>query len=234
MVMLWEAAGVGHRITHEDDLPEPKELSIILVGQKFGIDGGASFGAMLAGQLAKLQSQHFELKGGDPGSCPDPTGAIEAGSVDTFIGVDKRAAATANEDIVVDCDNDSDGPIIQGATSVFVNGLPFARRNDQLDCGARIGEGEPSILIGGEPSAVAGKSTSELIIGGKAFGPLLANALAGGQAPSGASSALLGKLIGGADKAAAALPTKLTSADVGAYLSQGKVSMLAAKLSLCP
>jgi uncharacterized Zn-binding protein involved in type VI secretion len=159
---------------------------------------------------------------------------IEAGSVDTFIGVDVRPAATANEDIVVDCDNDSDGPIIQGAMSVFVNGLPFARRNDRLDCGARIGEGEPSILIGGDPSAAKGTSPEALIVGGTGFGPALANAIAGGQAPSGASaSALLGKLIGGAKKAAPS-SAKLGGPDVGAYLSKGKLSTLAAKLSLGP
>jgi len=167
-VALWEAAGVGHRITHEDDLPEPLNLA----GKGIKLDhgdeltpngGGGSVAAQLSASLAQSIAHDLQLEGDDPGDCPDPCGTIARGSPNTFVGIDKRMVAIADQDLNQDCDDHADGPIVQGARHVFVNGFPWARRNDELDCGARLGEGEPTVLIGG-PSTDAGDPVDPSIL----------------------------------------------------------------------
>lgn len=144
-----EAAGVGHRITHEDDLPPPRTITAVAV-QTLTVQPRQS-GAVMAtrvGRTITVQSLG-ELEGEDPGEAPDPCGVIELGSPDTFIGRDMRPVATADEEMEIPCEDHSDGPILTGALTVFVNGKPIARRTDELDCGAFIGEGEPTVLVGG-------------------------------------------------------------------------------------
>ena len=128
-----------------------------------------------------------QVQGDEAGACPDPTGTIEEGSPDTFLGEAKRPAAVVDDDVVVPCEDCSDGPIVTGAAHVFVNGKPWARRLDQLDCGAYVGEGEPTVLIGGEPSAEPGESRLDLeclghgpIHGGAEVAVDLGHQLAGG------------------------------------------------------
>ncbi|MEZ4440446.1 MAG: PAAR domain-containing protein [Polyangiaceae bacterium] len=159
---VWEAAGVGHRITHEDDLPEPVFVATKAaqsIAQQMGKDGsqgsqGVHFAQGLAGHLQDLTVQ------GEGGTeCPDPCGAIQLGSENTFIGPQKRMAATTNPDFAHDCSHHADGPVVEGAATTFVNRLPWGRRNDRLDCGARIGEGEPTIFVGGPPSQEAHQQT---------------------------------------------------------------------------
>jgi uncharacterized Zn-binding protein involved in type VI secretion len=145
-----EMAGVGHRITHEDDLPPPRGITAVAV-QMLSVQPRPPGGRASAqlGRTFTVQSMG-ELDGEDPGEAPDPTGVIEKGSVDTFIGRDMRPVAIADEEIEVPCENDSDGPILTGAKTVFVNGMPVVRRTDELDCGAYVGEGEPTVLVTSE------------------------------------------------------------------------------------
>jgi uncharacterized Zn-binding protein involved in type VI secretion len=154
---VWEAAGVGHRITHEDDLPPPVGVLPIVLKKdhaeavtKPGM--GASLSAKLSKSLASLVMHEMQVEGEPAEDCPDACGVIELGSEDTFLGPDQRMAATANPELDQDCNWHVDGPIIQGAATVFVNRLPWARRNDELDCGARVGEGEPTVFVGGPPT----------------------------------------------------------------------------------
>jgi uncharacterized Zn-binding protein involved in type VI secretion len=141
-----EAAGVGHRITHDDDLPEPREIVLIALSllQKPGEGGAAA--ARLGRTLARDDSD------------PDACGELERGSRNTFIGRERRAAALADDDVDVACDRDSDGPVVEGARHVWVNRKRWARRSDELDCGARVGEGEPTILLGEDKERSADRS----------------------------------------------------------------------------
>lgn len=159
MSQAFEAAAVGHRITHEGDLDEPRHveteatLELISTGEtspaKVGIGIGRSPQRI---RVMTRTAEQKRLQGEHPGETPDPTGAIERGSLDVFVGAQRQPAAIVNPDIKVPCENHSDGPLLTGAANVMVNGVPWSRRFDQADCGAFVGEGEPTILIGGPPS----------------------------------------------------------------------------------
>ncbi len=141
-----EAAGIGHRISHDDDLPPPRERviqAVELVASKLAQPSSqAGLEAVLLGQaMAVEQAPRAQNE------CPSPTGAIEKGSTNAFIGPDRRAIALAEHE-PVGCEDCDDGPILQGCSHVWVNGLRWARRTDQLDCGALVGEGEPTIFLG--------------------------------------------------------------------------------------
>lgn len=159
MSIAFEAAAVGHRITHEGDLDEPRHieteatLELISTGQTSPAKLG--LGIARSPQRIRVMTRTPEQKrvqGERPGETPDPTGTIGRGSLDVFIGPQRQPAAIVNPDYVVPCDKHSDGPLLTGAANVMVNGVPWSRRFDQVDCGAFVGEGEPSILIGGAPS----------------------------------------------------------------------------------
>jgi uncharacterized Zn-binding protein involved in type VI secretion len=178
-----EAAGVGHRITHEDDLPDPRRLAAAVV-RWLSDEGGKSKnrGAALAARVGRHAAQELaaELEGEDPGDAPDPTGALEQGSENTFLGKDRRPIATAHEEHDIPCEDCEDGPLATGAAHVFVNGKPIARRSDELDCGALVGEGERTVMIGSEriertdrrPRNLPGTMLTQL--GGPRYGRLLA------------------------------------------------------------
>lgn len=191
-----EAAGVGHRITHEDDLPPPRTIAAVAV--KTLSARPRQSGAITATQVGRTITVQSlgELEGEDPGEAPDPCGVIEVGSPDTFLGRDKRPVATADEEIEVSCEDHSDGPILTGALTVFVNGKPIARRTDELDCGAFIGEGEPTVLVGSarterterRPEGQYGRTTGlgalvgrEMYRMSEGVGPKLGRATAGGE-----------------------------------------------------
>jgi hypothetical protein len=53
----------------------------------------------------------------------------------------------------VPCDKHNDKPIRQGSEDVWINGLPVARRTDETACGAHVGEGEPTVLVGAQTQA---------------------------------------------------------------------------------
>lgn len=158
MTEVWEAAGVGHRVTHEGDLPPPVGVIIQVIKPDVGgvasQDGqGASLAAKISASLDNQLNHALQTEGEPAGDCPDPCGAIERGSENTFVGPARRPAAMADEELDHDCSWHPNGPLVQGARFVFVNSLPWSRRNDELDCGARVGEGEPTVFIGGPPSA---------------------------------------------------------------------------------
>ena len=54
------------------------------------------------------------------------------------------------------------GPIAQGSTTVLVNGLMMARKSDKVFCGAGIGLGCASVLVGGGTGTVAGLEPDEV------------------------------------------------------------------------
>ena len=219
---VFEAAGVGHRITHEDDLPEAREVLPMVLEQ---IARPMALGEGGPSMVAKLTTQPMlQVEGEEAGECPDPTGTIEEGSPDTFMGMDKRAAAVVDEDMVVPCENCSDGPIATGAAHVFVNGKPWARRMDEIDCGAFVGEGEPTVLLGGEPSDKPGESRFDL------------DNLGRGKIPGGAAlgveygQRLVGKGVV-TDKLVAHRPT---GADIGNHLAHQNQAGLIAMLTKTP
>jgi len=198
-----EAAGVGHRITHEGDLPPARELlyTALLwangaVAQQHG--DGALLAALLAEAASAVGPDDEVEEVGDRAECPDPTGAIEEGSVDTFIGPERRACALVDEAIAVPCENDSDGPIVQGAAHVWVNRKRLARRTDELDCGARIGEGEPTVLIGAPAEGAADKEPDrEAFLDATLLAVLLSTGALGD--PDAAWGAQLGAIMAGHD-----------------------------------
>jgi len=158
-----ELAGVGHRITHEDDLPEAIEIAqrtlshaeqVLERGRrtepKLALAIGAAL-ALLKKSTGKKQSSPSEDAGQEraKNECPDPCGAIEAGSKNTFIGKDQRAVALVGAQ-GTPCEDHDDDPICKGSANVWVNGKRVARRSDETECGALIGEGENTIWIGAE------------------------------------------------------------------------------------
>jgi uncharacterized Zn-binding protein involved in type VI secretion len=160
-----EAAGVGHRITHEDDLPKPRAILAALV-EELGntLAPPERRAGVVSAQLGRAMSRlerAIDVEDADH-ECPDPCGELERGSPNTFIGKDKRAASLADDEVDIACENDSDGPIITGAHAVWVNSKRWARRTDELDCGARVGEGERTVLIGG-PAAKSSRTPSSVI-----------------------------------------------------------------------
>ncbi len=198
-----EAAGIGHRITHEGDLPPARQMlyTALLwangaVAQQHG--DGALLAALLAEAASAVGPEDEVEEVGDRAECPDPTGAIEKGSVDTFIGPERRGCALVDEDLVVPCENDSDGPIVMGAAHVWVNRKRLARRTDELDCGALIGEGEPTVLIGAPAEGAAEKEPDrEAMLEATLLAVLLSSGGLGD--PDSAWGAQLGAIMAGHD-----------------------------------
>lgn len=146
-----EVAAVGDRITHAWSLPDAKslvttaiELGVKAMSKKAG--HGPVWSAILGKAAAELGGRAIEAIGDKP-KCPRPSGEIEDGSPNTFVGPEARKVALADQ-AKVSCRRHKDKPIRQGSASVFVNNLPLARRTDETKCGARIGEGEPSVFAG--------------------------------------------------------------------------------------
>ncbi len=85
------------------------------------------------------------------------TGAVGAGSPNTFIGGVGAALAVAQP---LSCALHPPSPIVTGSASVFVNEHPVARESDPAGCGALVAGGAPTVLIGG--AAAAGPLPSPL------------------------------------------------------------------------
>ncbi|MBI4954316.1 MAG: PAAR domain-containing protein [Myxococcales bacterium] len=146
-----EVAAVGDRITHAFSLPDAKSLlaTAVSLGQKaFSKKGGkdAVCAALVGKAVTELGGRALDAIGDKP-RCPNPSGAIEDGSPDTFVGPAARPVALADQ-AKVSCRRHKDKPIRQGSASVWVNSRPLARRTDETKCGARIGEGEPTVFAG--------------------------------------------------------------------------------------
>ncbi len=210
---VFEAARVGHRITHEDDLPPPKEvLPQVLEHVAKKLAEGKS-GAEMSVHYGTLQT--FRVEGEDAGECPDPTGEIEEGSPDTFVGPEAMAAAVVDEDMVVPCENCDDGPLITGAAHVFVNNTPWVRRMDQVDCGAYVGEGEPTVLLGGEPSAEPGDGM------GIELHPEFGALLGSGKLDGGAGiSAELGKVLASGGVEFELQPSRPSGSEIARHIAE--------------
>ncbi|MBI4701652.1 MAG: PAAR domain-containing protein [Deltaproteobacteria bacterium] len=150
-----EVAAVGYRVTHDDDLPDPREMvaqALLLGASELGKKDGRA--GMLAGVVASALSQssaRAEEGDGDYESpeCPSPSGKIAKGSADTFVGRDKRPVAVA-DGFKIECRRHRDKPIRMGAAHVWVGGLPVARRTDETKCGAYVGEGEATVFVGAD------------------------------------------------------------------------------------
>lgn len=192
-----EVAGVGHRITHEGDLPKPRTITAVAV-QMLSVQprppGGRAGAAM--GRTFTVQSLG-ELEGEDPGEAPDPSGVIEVGSPNTLLGKERVPVAIADEEIEIPCENDSDGPILTGSLTVFVNGKPIVRRTDELDCGAFVGEGEPTVLVVADRQERTEKRPPPGgITRGRSRGPNLGREM---QTRSGRPPLRIGRELAGAD-----------------------------------
>ncbi|MFG1172773.1 RHS repeat-associated core domain-containing protein [Erwiniaceae bacterium CAU 1747] len=75
-----------------------------------------------------------------------PGGTVVTGSGNVFIN--DRAAAVATLSTVA-CDSDGSQQVAQGSSSVFINGLPAARRGDKTTCDATLMAGSSDVFIGG-------------------------------------------------------------------------------------
>ncbi len=115
------------------------------------IAGSVAAGGMSLGQLVKGLTKKFNL--------PEPaSGVLLMGSRN--VRFNSRAAMRANLDIAA-CSGlpfNRPGqpavPIAQGSGTVRINGMPAARLNDKLMCGAHIKSGSPNIFIGGPTTQV--------------------------------------------------------------------------------
>jgi uncharacterized Zn-binding protein involved in type VI secretion len=234
---VWEAAGVGHRITHEDDLPPPLGVVAQVIKPDLGgiasQDGqGPSLAAKISASLANQVQHELQIEGEPGGDCPDPCGQLELGSENTFVGPAQRPAAIADEEMDHDCNWHADGPVLTGARFVFVNGLPWARRNDELDCGARIGEGEPTVFIGGPPSETTEVQHPAAVL--HPSGSLL------GASKLATNAELAGKvgaaLAGGGEAPEPVLADEIDGAQIGAAMSESKpkLAKVVHKISLSP
>ncbi|APR86662.1 colicin/pyosin nuclease family protein [Minicystis rosea] len=80
----------------------------------------------------------------------DTSGSVANGSVRTFLGAARLAAALAGAE-PLDCSHHRGGPIRMGSATVFVDGRSFARQTDQTSCGSILSDGDATILVGGAP-----------------------------------------------------------------------------------
>ena len=122
---------------------------IVIAVAAVGAVGAVGLGGVSGGQLAKGLQTVFHL--------PDPeTGALVCeASPDVWAG--GRRSARAKLDAAVTCDglwsmaHPAYGPvkIAEGSKTVIINGFPAARVTSKLVCGAAIGSGEDTVIIGG-------------------------------------------------------------------------------------
>jgi len=229
-----EAAGVGHRITHDDDLDEPRELTPLerllrLLKQGTAARGqGGVASAIWSQQQARRRPPAGREKDEPPpdNPCPSPCGSIVRGSEDTFVGREIRAAALVDHE-PVDCDRHRDKPVATGSATVWVNNHPWARRMDETECGALIGEGEPTVWLPLLPTIDEkrddGRPPRDAQSSGGAASARMGAALAGG------SSVLpTGELARRPPKTSSWLPNGSNiGARIGGALSRGGLSFAA-------
>ena len=128
------------------------------------VAGWGLLGAGLGGSLGKILGRHHSA---------GAKGKVLTGSPNVFIGYDKMPAARAEAD-VAHCEDHSDSEpaleqpgvighrIAQGSEHVLINGHYAARHGDKGTCDFTLGDGWPTVVIGGPPKTVAGMTiTSE-------------------------------------------------------------------------
>jgi uncharacterized Zn-binding protein involved in type VI secretion len=142
-----EAAAVGHRITH-GKVEDARDMvaTAATVGAGLALVGEEP---ELAAALLGVAILAAAIDGEAPRS-RSSSGEVKEGSEDTFIGKERRAAALVGLG-KVPCKRCVDEEIEQGSPTVLVNGKPLARRMDEVGCGAKIGEGEKTVLVGADP-----------------------------------------------------------------------------------
>ena len=163
--------------------------------------GATLLGGGLGGGLGKILGSHHSA---------GAKGKVLTGSPNVFLGYDKKPAARADAD-VAHCEEHSDSEpahdqpavlgkkIAQGSEHVLINGYYAARKGDKGTCDFKLGDGWPTIVIGGPPQTVAGLSiTSEtasidgLILGMTIVGGALLMVPAGAAIIAGGLEAGLG------------------------------------------
>jgi uncharacterized Zn-binding protein involved in type VI secretion len=155
-----ELAGVGHRVTHEDDLPEARQIAVfaarLAASELCRRNDQGPVVSMLAGRVVGEAAERVWESTADDEQheCPDPCGAVEVGSPHTLVGPEGRAVALVDFGDVP-CERHADEPIRQGSPDVLVDGKPVARRTDETECGAYVGEGEPTVLVGAQTATYA-------------------------------------------------------------------------------
>ena len=164
-------------------------VGVLLVGGTIATGGalavvvGATLlGGGLVGHFGEILGRHHSA---------GAKGKVLTGSPNVFIGDDKSPAARAEAD-VAHCEDHSDSEsahdqpgvrghrIAQGSEHVLINGHYAARKGDKGTCDFTLGDGWPTVVIGGPPKTVAGmKITSEtasldgLILGMTILGGIL-------------------------------------------------------------
>jgi uncharacterized Zn-binding protein involved in type VI secretion len=96
---------------------------------------GASTGGSLVGMAGEWIGSMFT----------SPAGPIDEGL--WSVRINDLFAARVTDPVA--CSKDGPMPIATGSDSVFIGGLPAARKSDKTVCGAAIAEGSPDVLVGG-------------------------------------------------------------------------------------
>lgn len=151
-----ELAGVGHHITHAKHLPDPRQLA--LVGIELGAkelcrraNQGPVLSAIVGKAVSKLTEWMLQESGGGSSQSSSSCGEIQQGSPDTWLGKSQVQVALADKfDVSCHYPYHRNKPLRHGSEDVWVNGQPAARRTDETRCGAHIGEGEPTVLLGAQ------------------------------------------------------------------------------------
>ena len=166
------AIRVGDEITHSDALfggvtgmilggLAGLVVGAILVGGTIATGGALAvfigcglLGVAAGGGLGKILGRH---------ATPNPKGKVLTGSPNVFVG--GKPAARADAD-VAHCEDHSDSEnardqssvqgkkIMQGSGTVFINGFYASRKGDKGHCDFTLGEGFPTVFIGGPTQTV--------------------------------------------------------------------------------
>ena len=166
------AIRVGDEITHSDALfggvtgmilggLAGLVIGAVILGGTIATGGALAFfigcgllGVAGGGGLGKILGRH---------STPNPKGKVLTGSPNVFVG--GKPAARADADVAhcedhSDSDNARDQPsvrgqkIMQGSGTVFINGFYASRKGDKGHCDFALGEGFPTVFIGGPTQTV--------------------------------------------------------------------------------
>lgn len=168
---MFEAARVGDDIGHSHALAGM--IAGTLVGGLLAAVGGIAAGALfiagmasaclgvgvvliaaslavgyLAGEAATAARDGIADAGA---ASMEKKGTLLTGSPNVFINGKPAAIATNS---LVGCSDD--GPSMQmaeGSSRVYINDLPASRVKDQTNCGAKVMNGSPNVIIGGDPEA---------------------------------------------------------------------------------
>ncbi|HKX33497.1 MAG TPA: PAAR domain-containing protein [Blastocatellia bacterium] len=134
-----------------------------VIGAAIVLTGGAAAPAIAAVAVAACAGASM---GGGLGELLGSLGSFETGPITNpcakgvYINLRKAARSAGseiNEGDFVECGGQPFLPgsahphsmIAEGSATVFIEGLPAARRGDRLNCGSKIAEGSATVFIGG-------------------------------------------------------------------------------------